>query len=73
MGNHVIDEPIIISGGSVKITTQRKLKEAPASGWGESYEYPGDAQLKSIQIDGGTPISIKKDSKIVILCEVSKP
>lgn len=68
MPNNVIDEPIIIKGGSLKIQTQRRLLEV-TPGQGE-YRYPVDnGRMTAVDIDG-TLYSVNPRSKIVIHYEV---
>jgi hypothetical protein len=69
MANNVMDEPIIIRGGSLIIETQRKIEERHPIGPSREYEYPVQGQITSVEIDG-TSYPANANSKIIIHYEV---
>ncbi len=59
------DEPIVVSGGSLKIKTKRKLTDGGKQGEDFNYDYPTDGEIYEVEVDGQV-IKADKNTKVTI-------
>lgn len=60
------DQPIVVSGGSLKIKSKKKLVDEGNSGGVENYDYPDAGELVGVEIDG-TLYPAKANSKVTFI------